>query len=547
MTKAAGFALGFAMVAAGLLALGCSSGGGTDHSTELAALSTQLDELEKDLAAERKEEAEAKEEPETPASQSTLAAAAAAADSPAADDGDDEKEIPVLTPGNQAVSGDTGSPGTGQQTPTTSGTSAQIEATLRGEGVHKALPDAGYGTSGRIPAADFYGTTTKTFRMQAPPLTGSTSARAADGTRNATLTQTLGGEKETIVAYTDREETRTFENQFGEHIKDRQAAKLQFVPPTTAWPLTNVLSTQKGVVSMTASQLPTLDALLAYDENNLNTMRDGTAKTVQASVLGVPGVFGCTTSGNTACDVEVTATYERTATTSKLTGIQLAAATGDIYFQPTNSKTTIKLDGSVTYDGKALKDQEHGVWGWWQRAPASADGAYMIAVFAKAYAAEDTTRFSGATGSATYQGPAAGIYAEQQHGTEIDFGGVKKTVTESGKFTATAVLEATFGDNAAVTGSITGFKTDHGSKSWRIELNASEARFDLPAGTNLGTTHTGSWTHTFLKRHTDSLASNTAADSQPIAAVGTFNVSIENVRHVLGAFGVRRTTPAVGQ
>ena len=454
-------------------------------------------------------------------------------------------------PGLSALLGGTGTTDTSTTTTTTTTTtitpqpqqqqqSQTLEATNRGEGVLKALE--ALGTAPRIPTAAFVGTTTKTFKIQANPLTGTTSGRAADGTRRATLTQTLAGDKEQFVVYTDREETRTFANQFGAQIIDRNAAKLRFTLPT-AWDLTNVLANRQGVVTMTSSQLGTLEAFDDSGGVNTDADRTGTRKTVSAFVLGVPGVFGCDTSG-TACDVTVTASYTRAPTV--LTGITLAPASGGtLYFQPTNSARTIKLDGSLNYPlSTALTDTEYGVWGYWQETPESADVNPKIAVFAQAnHSAEFAV--GDAVGTAQYQGPAVGVYAEQLN-REINVGGVRKMAVQSGEFTATAILRATFGGTPEVSGTITGFKTDHGTKTWRINLGSAldNARFQLPTGTDLGDTHTGSWTRTFLGRHTTSQAANTGdqADDQPIAAVGTFNVEIQNVRHVVGAFGVRRTT-----
>ena len=82
-----------------------------------------------------------------------------------------------------------------------------------------------------------------------------------------------------------------------------------------------------------------------------------------------------------------------------------------------------------------------------------------------------TYAVSDGTGSAEYEGPAVGLYVDRTSG-----GGT--TIYESGDFTATVILRATFGTgdgNAGVEGDVTNFRsTQHGAKnSWHVELLAA--------------------------------------------------------------------------
>ena len=145
-------------------------------------------------------------------------------------------------------------------------------------------------------------------------------------------------------------------------------------------------------------------------------------------------------------------------------------------------------------------------------------------------------RLLDATGKAEYQGPAVGLYVDLT--SEGD-----TTIYESGDFTATAILRATFdGTDVGVDGEVTDFKTTHGAKNWDVDLEKAGIGADGMAKTiQTGADSTGSWTHTFLQRHANALPEG-IADDQPISVTGRFVARIPNVRHIVGAFGAHRTT-----
>ena len=180
-------------------------------------------------------------------------------------------------------------------------------------------------------------------------------------------------------------------------------------------------------------------------------------------------------------------------------------------------------------------DAQFITFGWWQERPALVDGTYQAAVFADI---TPSTAYSGASGSAEYEGPAVGLYVD---GTSE--GGT--TIYESGDFTATTILRATFsGAGVGVEGDVTNFRTTHGTKNWHVKLNKpNDNRVYTAEIVQAGTSSTGTWTHEFLARH----GNVDEGDAQPIAVTGRFDVSIPNVRHIVGAFGAHRTTAPIGQ
>ena len=125
----------------------------------------------------------------------------------------------------------------------------RAEANTRGnrllmalQGLHDDASWAGDPSGAAIPSATISGSALK---LESGSYTGRTSASPA-GFHSATLTHTVPGsdERRKVVAYTDRELTRTFENHFGKHIDDRNAAKLLFDASSSAgrWADGNLLA-----------------------------------------------------------------------------------------------------------------------------------------------------------------------------------------------------------------------------------------------------------------------------------------------------------------
>ena len=343
-------------------------------------------------------------------------------------------------------------------------------------------------------------------------------------------------ERKTVV-YTDREKTRTFANHYASFIRATATvggttSNPRFVNP--AW-VGNLLDLSTIVSNPSRGGHPTLIADTATDPEEGRLVN-----TLSASVHGVSGHYGCyNRTTNAACRVNVTATYRDSGGDNRkeLATLTISAEsiTGDttLYFDPGGASISLLNVGKT--GAPPVTDGQYITFGWWQERPALVDGTYQAAVFA----APTGGAYSSATGSAEYEGPAVGLYVDR-----TSEGGT--TIYESGDFTATAILRATFdGADVGVEGDVSSFRTTHGTKNWVVSLD----RVNTVGGNGTaqivqaGTSSTGTWEHSFLARH----STVATADAQPIAVTGRFDVSIPNVRHIVGAFGAHRITAPVGQ
>ena len=364
------------------------------------------------------------------------------------------------------------------------------------------------------------------IELTASPLTGST--RKSGNFYTATLSRTAPGVNQPerkIVAYSDREKSRTFANHYASSIDadvGGTTSNPRFV--NTDW-VGDLLS---GTIAAIVSN-PSRGGHTATIAGGAANPADKMVNTLSASVHGVSGHYGCyNNTTNAACKINVAAAYDGAADVpQELTGLTITPeAGGTLYFDPGGS--TISLLNVAKTGAPATTDEQYITFGWWQETPAMADGTYQAAVFATI---TPTTAYSGATGSAEYQGPAVGLYVD------LKFDG-SETTYESGEFTATAILRADFAATS-VEGDVTNFQTTHGAKNWHVKLeNGGDAEI-VQAGV---TDSTGTWAHSFLARH----GNVPTADTQPIAVTGQFDASIPNVRHIVGAFGAHRTTDPLG-
>ena len=424
----------------------------------------------------------------------------------------------------------------------------QVDVNARAQGLLTAL-EAVYDTDPASEAADLYtddwrasgnpasagiNTRQTDIELTASPLTGST--RRSGNFYTATLMRTAPGvnqpERKTVV-YTDREKTRTFANHYATSIDSE-------VGGTTSNPRFVSSNWVGDLLSLSIVSNPSRGghpSTIAADPGTNPDPRP--VSSLSARVRGVSGNYGCYNKGaSEACDVMVTATYAQedgTSTTSlELATLTIAAeSNGTLYFDPGSG--TISLLNVEKPGAPAVTDEQYITFGWWQERPALVDGTYQAVVFATS-----TGIYSGAIGSAEYEGPAVGLYVDR-----TSEGGT--TIYESGDFTATAILRATFDEgNVGVEGDVSGFRTTHGAKNWVVSLDrVGTAGVDGTAEiVQPGTGSTGAWEHSFLARP-ETL--RLAGDNQPIAVTGRFDVSIPNVRHIVGAFGAHRTTAPIGQ
>ena len=422
-----------------------------------------------------------------------------------------------------------------------------LEQTTRSRGLLSALKD----TTGLLSTTSKANVEVKTrnnLSIKAPNYTSSGISGAPSGFRAARLKRNPGGSQLEIVAYTDREVSRTLLDHYGD--MRASATALQIDMNDSDWgdspiKITNSTDVQasKGprVVShgfLSTKSVPATDTTLD-DNNDLTTTKSATS--YSGNIHGVPGTFRC---GTADCKVTLTATYtsptitdpkpdtENTkhSVTAPLGTVTLTAATGNVYFKPSSASGLVYLYSGGAAAGIAEPDGQYMVFGWWKNTPTVATGTYDFEAFAYA-----STTASFGPGTATYDGPAVGAYVEE--GVLAGASGGAR----HGEFTATAHLTAT---SSAVSGYVDGFEaTQEGSgsavvKPWRVNLlndDNDDNTVDI-ALVNLTGTTAGSWSHQFVGNHTHTRA------AQPVAAVGTFNASIPNLLHLTGAFGVHRRT-----
>ena len=422
----------------------------------------------------------------------------------------------------------------------------QGDVNARGRGVLtllKTFDGSGWGTAGD-PATVRINDRNTAIEIVASPLTGST--RTSGKFHTATLMRTAPGvnqpERKTVV-YTDREKSRTFANHYASSIVAPATvggtkANPRFQHSTWAPASLSLLTSASKALVKTASR-GGHDATIAASDPVPDRKF---VSTFPASVHGVPGHYGCyNSSANKACRIAVAAAYTtgtEATDPQQLTGLTISPETivdetTNLYFDPGGGSIAL-LDAPAKEGVPKTTDAEFITFGWWRETPAKPDAlgeyAYEAAVFASVPDGE-TFADSGGTGKAEYEGPAVGLYVDLK--SEGD-----KTIYESGDFTATTILRATFGSatGAGVEGDVTAFKTTHGAKNWHVRLNNDVGKTaEIVQGS---ADSSGTWVHTSLMRH-DNVGT---ADNQPIAMTGRFVASIPNVRHIVGAFGAHRTT-----
>ena len=166
---------------------------------------------------------------------------------------------------------------------------------------------------------------------------------------------------------------------------------------------------------------------------------------VAGSYHGVAGTYYCTPADRAV------------GCTAAVADMGFTLAGGTWTFKPTNPETRL-MDTTVP-------DANYASYGWWIHT--SEDGNTVTVSAFDVYKGTDpgTVGIADLRGTATYSGGAAGKYA-----LHSNTGGTN----DSGHFTADATLEATFGEDHKITGTIDEFiGADGASRDWSVTLNAS--------------------------------------------------------------------------
>lgn len=278
--------------------------------------------------------------------------------------------------------------------------------------------------------------------------------------------------------------------------------------------------------------------------------------TFSGTVHGVGGQFLCKGPG---CRITVTGTYNDNVDDATepdendLANVTIAS-TGGLYFRPGSSTATLALcdDGTRCTGGT---DTEYMVFGFWREDPTSAAADYNVGVFAQAFGGMADS----AVITATYDGIAVGMYVEQDPNNPVD-------THRQGEFEADVHLEvnnlAPTRDNT--TGTIDDFVTTPTGGSapprtadrWVVRLNDPRALDPSTGGDfrtangiqddgrtfidNLPGVKTGSWDAAFVAAHMNAATATGTPDATPPAVTGTFETSITDFVHLLGAFGAEK-------
>lgn len=277
-------------------------------------------------------------------------------------------------------------------------------------------------------------------------------------------------------------------------------------------------------------------------EGGLVTMRYAVSATTnmvsfRGNYNGAGGTYTCTNAAGTPCIVTVSPAGA------------YAQAAGTWTFTPELNARAYQSDATFMS------------FGWWLRTPASADGAYSYSYYADGGAFVPTATVP--TGTATYNGRAAGRYVVQEVGAMGVTDGV------SGEFIAAATLTANFDAMSTaglpaptIQGSISGFQGEMGGMSgWAVALNRqtladnaaalgaaftsgqidpTASRFDGVTATMGDQTAYGSWTGQFFgNQMTVGEVPAAVAGAAPVGVGGTFQADNEAV-NIAGAFGARR-------
>ena len=185
-----------------------------------------------------------------------------------------------------------------------------------------------------------------------------------------------------------------------------------------------------------------------------------------------------------------------------------------------------------------IPDYEHLYFGWWLNEAGEAWGFQSFAG-AAGFAAGAGAVEAAMTGSATYRGAAAGVWAA------VDVSGGQVTAARSGAFTAEAVLRANFFgalDAGEVEGEIVSFRDGSGRSlaGWRVTLEpapltAGSASFagETVGAVGAGSRGTGSWQGRFHG------GDGAETNERPGHATGRFDLHFPGA-HVAGAFGASR-------
>ena len=262
---------------------------------------------------------------------------------------------------------------------------------------------------------------------------------------------------------------------------------------------------------------------------------DGTQVTTDIEYKGIRGTVFCAGSDcavenvpNDAEDADVGAVVEGV---KKLTGSwYFTPEHGDEWYVGTTAAgvTTYEAETLYAQFGHWLESDEDNLVNTYALGgvDATANSANTASLNVRTVNTGDTDTTL-LDSSASYRGPAAGMSVHQTVNTD----GTINTI-QSAAFTATVNLEATFGENPTLGGTVTDFQGDATDSSWSVKLLATGFDVDastVTAGRTVASGQDGEWTAT----------SYGPMDGRPTGIFGGFNAHFTD-GHAAGAYATRK-------
>ena len=264
---------------------------------------------------------------------------------------------------------------------------------------------------------------------------------------------------------------------------------------------------------------------------------------VVGSFFGIEGKFTCATPAG--CNVRANSKGALA-----VTGVLTFTPDGFVAGEAADPTSGTSATGTMVQG--VVADSDYMVFGYWLEKTTARDGTmtYEVEVYSRGEMSYD---ISDSVGTATYEGPATGLYMKKT----VDPNGDPTSPFSSGQFTADAMLTASFGGDTVgdahhdtVTGTITNFMDSSGDSisDWTLTLkrNTSATAEQATAGTFSGMTYgykdgdaegpLGDFAGSFHGPERDDSDSDNIMNPHPASAVGTFNGHFKN-GHVAGAFG----------
>ena len=373
---------------------------------------------------------------------------------------------------------------------------ADIAATVR----HGAAP----AMAGRIPGTP----ATVVSGLETAPVAGSTVTAGAwaGGTYRASdevASDEAAGTRDRVVLYTDIEApgTQPFSGEGGKYGIANGLDGVGNLPIVTGTDATLIAS----------SAFPTAPGIRTHEADD-----DGRVGAV-GTFDGAEGRYVCMPAAGSPCRSSI----------RQGGGIALSGG-GGWTFVPAADARVAKPDG------------EHRYFGWWLR---DTGGAYSLGAFHGGVgdAADEFSDLSALQGTVTYRGPAAGQFV-----LTPPIG-----AASAGAFTASAVLEADFGDGTSpgtVSGTVDGFRVEGSRMPWSIELQAAAIGMDGAIAASGTDTALTVWTiddragavPSALSPAWEGRFHEVGEDRVPAVATGTFEAAWGELGRMIGAFGATR-------